>query len=83
LSKGGGKMDRISCLAYLLYHFNDEKCLKDAAILLLNGDVNLKQLKKNKTVLPFIIEVEQYLKENVIDKSNVAAFIEEFLLVEV
>jgi hypothetical protein len=76
-------MDKISSLAYLLYYFNDDKCLKDAAVLLLNGDINLNQLKKNKTMLPFITEAEQYFKKNVIDISKVASFIEKFLLIEV
>jgi hypothetical protein len=76
-------MDKISCIAFLLYEFNDEISIKDAAIMLLNGDTSMKLLKDNIKLLPYITEVEQYLKENVIDSSKVAAFIEEFFLVEV
>jgi len=76
-------MDRISCLAYLLYHFNIEKNIKDTAVLLLNGDINLKQLKKNKKMLPYVTEAEKYLKEYGINTSMVAAFIDEFMLIEI
>lgn len=76
-------MDKISCIAYLLYQFNAEKSIKDIAVLLLNGDINLKQLKRNQKTLPYIKEVEQYLKEHKVDIGKVATFIEEFMYVEV
>lgn len=76
-------MDRISCLAYLLYNFNEERNIKDTAIMLLNGDIDLRQLNKNQETLPYIKVAEQYLKEYGVDIDKVVTFIEEFMLVEV
>lgn len=50
--------------------------------MLLNGDTSLKLLMENKKMLHYIIEVEQYLKENTVDSRKIASFIEEFMMIE-
>lgn len=73
-------MDRISCLAYLLYQENNDE-IKDAALQLVRGDISIKQLKKNSFFLPYIQEAEKQLKHIDLYKNEVCRFAEEHLFV--
>ena len=75
-------MDRISCIAYLLYQVNNEE-LKNASIRLVNGDVSLTKLKKDCNILPYIQEAEKTLKEQTLNNEDVYKFVEHFLYVNV
>lgn len=69
-------MDRICCLAYLLYQSDDEK-VKNTAIQLLNGDISLKDIKKIKGLKTHITASEAKLKT--VDTHKVAQFVEKFM----
>ncbi|MDP4085073.1 MAG: hypothetical protein Q8934_10730 [Bacillota bacterium] len=71
-------MDRISCIAYLLYLTNNE-VVKNIAIKLVVGDVSLIQLKKNKMFNCCIKNAEQTLKKTTLNRENVCRFIEEYI----
>jgi hypothetical protein len=76
------KMDRMSCLSYLLYQCDDEE-VKDVAIKLLNGDLFLKEAKQMKRIYPHIIAAESLQKRKGIDDRKVAQFVEQYMLMEV
>lgn len=73
-------MDRISCLAYLLFQVNNEE-LQEAALQLVNGDMSIQELKANRDFLPFIEEAEDSLKKNAPNKNEVCEFVEKYLYV--
>jgi hypothetical protein len=70
-------LDRICCLAYLLYQSDDEK-VKNTVIQLLNGDISLKDIKKIKGLKTHITATEAKLKK--VDTHKVAQFVEKFML---
>jgi hypothetical protein len=76
-------VDKISCLAFILYQSSKSNELKDMAIQLLNGDVTLRDLKMNITFQSQIIHAEFLLKKNQFDRNKVQEFVEEFMLIEV
>ncbi|WML44795.1 hypothetical protein [Neobacillus sp. PS3-40] len=75
-------MDKISCLAFILYQSSKSQEIKEKAIQLLNGDITLRELKRNCTIQPHLVIAEGLLKKNKIDKNQVQEFIEEFMLIE-
>jgi hypothetical protein len=77
-SRGGNKMDRISCLAYLLYQVNHEE-VKKAALQLVSGEISIKELRSNSQFLPYIKEAEKTLKKNTLSKNDVCDFVEQYL----
>jgi hypothetical protein len=75
-------VDKISCLAFILYQSSKGQVIKEKAIQLLNGDVTLRELKRNCAIQPHLVIAEGLLKKNKIDRNQVQAFIEEFMLIE-
>lgn len=73
-------MDRISCLAFLLYQVNVEEVTK-ASLQLLSGEASIKELSSNSLLLPYIQEAEKKLKNGDYDKDDVYNFVEDFLFV--
>ncbi|MCQ6276229.1 hypothetical protein JMM81_14975 [Bacillus sp. V3B] len=71
-------MDRISCLAYLLYQVNHEE-LKQAALQLVSGEISIKELQNNSQFLPYIEEAKKTLKKNTLNKNDVCDFVEQYL----
>lgn len=76
-------MDKISCLAFILYQSSKSQEIKDISIQLLNGDVTLRNLKRNVTFQSQIMHAELLLKRNQFDRSQVQEFVEEYMLIEV
>ncbi|MDN3018716.1 hypothetical protein PH210_21240 [Paenibacillus sp. BSR1-1] len=76
-------MDKITCIAYLLYKSSKNQDIREKAIQLLNGDVSVRELKKNISIQAHLVIVESLLKKNQIDKNEVQLFVEEFMTVEV
>ncbi|MEH7114874.1 hypothetical protein V7124_21310 [Neobacillus niacini] len=76
-------MDKVTCIAYLLYQSSKSQDIKDKAIQLLNGDVSIRDLKRNTAIQAYIILAESTLRKNNFDKLQVQKFAEEFLLLEV
>ncbi len=76
-------MDKITCLAYLLYKSSKNQDIKEKAIQLLNGDVSIRDLKRNTAIQAYLVIAELMLKKNQIDKKQVQQFAEEFLVIEV
>lgn len=75
-------MDKVTCIAYILYQSSQNLEVKEIAIGLLNGDVSLHELRKNRTLHPQLVLAESLFKKNKIDKRKIQLFAEEFLLVE-
>lgn len=69
-------MDRITCLAYLLYQTDNEK-VKRAAVDLFMGDISVKELKKDIIIKPHIQTAENLLKKTRLNKREVIRFVEE------
>jgi hypothetical protein len=76
-------MDKVTCIAFLLYHSSKSQDIREKAIQLLNGDVSIRDLKRNNAVQAHLILAESALRKNKIDKHLVQKFAEEFLLLEV
>ncbi|WP_040208730.1 hypothetical protein [Neobacillus jeddahensis] len=76
-------MDKVTCIAYLLYQTSKDQDIKEIAIQLLNGDVSIRDLKRNGTLKTQLIIAESLLKKNKIDKNQVQLFAEKFMVIEV
>ncbi|EKN65324.1 hypothetical protein BABA_21051 [Neobacillus bataviensis LMG 21833] len=76
-------MDKVTCIAYLLYKSSSNQDIKEKAIQLLNGDVSLRDLKRNVSIQAQLVITESLLKKNKIDKNQVQQFAEEFMVIEV
>lgn len=75
-------MDKITNLSYILYQSASSPAIKVMAIQLLNGEISLHELKKNRTILSEILFAETFLKKKKLDINRVQEFAEQFLLVE-
>lgn len=75
-------MDKVTCIAFILYQFANTEVKKELAIQLLNGDVSIRDLKKNRSVLSDLISAEALFKKKDIDLNLVQEFAAKFLLVE-
>ncbi|WP_394231772.1 hypothetical protein [Niallia oryzisoli] len=71
-------MDRISCLAYLLYQAENRE-IQNAALQLVSGEISIKELNNIPQYLPFIKEAEKELKKNTLNTNEVYDFVESFL----
>lgn len=76
-------MDKVTCIAFLLYQSSKSQDIQEKAILLLNGDVSIRDLKRNVHFQAHLVLAESALRKNKIDKNQVQKFAEEFLLIEV
>ncbi|OLS39911.1 hypothetical protein [Bacillus sp. MRMR6] len=76
-------MDKVTCIAFLLYQSSKSQDIKEKAIQLLNGDISIRDLKRNVKTQSYILSAETKLRKNKIDKFLVQQFVEEFMLVEV
>ncbi|CRK83688.1 hypothetical protein BN000_03679 [Neobacillus massiliamazoniensis] len=83
LDGGGFFVDKVTCIAYLLYQSTTSQDIREKAIQLLNGDVSIRELKKNASFQPHLVIAESLVKQNKIDKYKVQIFAEEFMLIEV
>ena len=80
---GGYFVDKVTCIAYLLYKSSMNQDIREKAIQLLNGDVSIRDLKRNVSLQAHLVIAESLLKKNKIDKNQVHIFAEEFLMIEV
>ena len=80
---GGYFVDKVTCIAYLLYKSSMNQDIREKAIQLLNGDVSIRDLKRNVSLQAHLVIAESLLKKNKIDKNQVQIFAEEFLMIEV
>ncbi|WP_338447817.1 hypothetical protein R4Z09_16365 [Niallia oryzisoli] len=71
-------MDRISCLAFLLYQAENKE-IQDAALQLVSGEISIKELKNNRQFFPYIKEAEKELKKNTLNTNDVCNFVESYL----
>ena len=71
-------MDRVSCLAFLLYRMEHEE-IKEAALQLVSGDISIGELKTNQHLLLYIEAAEAKLKKKAFNKNEVYQFVEENL----
>ncbi|XJZ25647.1 hypothetical protein ACF5W4_09465 [Bacillota bacterium Lsc_1132] len=75
-------MDKVTCIAFILYKFAPNQEVQNMAIDLLNGDVSLRALRKNPALQPQLLMAESILKKNKLDKNEIQKFAETYLLVE-
>jgi hypothetical protein len=76
-------VDKVTCIAFLLYHSSTSQDIREKAIPLLNGDVSIRDLKRNAAIQAHLVLAESLLRKNNIDKLQVQQFAEEFLFLEV
>ncbi|MFB5194324.1 hypothetical protein ACE198_05280 [Neobacillus sp. KR4-4] len=76
-------MDKVTCIAYLLYKSSKNQDIREKAILLLNGDLSIRDLKKDASIQAHVIIAESLLKKNQIDKDQVQHFAEQYMYLEV
>lgn len=76
-------MDKITCISYLLYHSSKNQDIREKAIQLLNGDLSIRDLKRNVSVQAHLVVAESLLRKNNLDKNLVQQFAEEYMNVEV
>jgi hypothetical protein len=76
-------VDKVTCIAFLLYHSSKSQDIREKSIQLLNGDVSIRDLKRIVAIQPHLVIAESLLKKNKIDKNQVQSFAEEFMLIEV
>lgn len=76
-------VDKITCIAYLLYKSSKNQGIRDKAIQLLNGDVSIRDLKRNISFQAHVVIAESLLKKNQIDKNEVQQFAEQFMYQEI
>ncbi|MDQ1145551.1 putative metal-binding transcription factor (methanogenesis marker protein 9) [Bacillus sp. SORGH_AS 510] len=76
-------MDKITCIAYLLYKSSKNQDIKEKAIQLLNGELSIRDLKRNNSMKAHLVIAESLLKKNKIDKNEVQFFAEKFMVIEV
>ena len=76
-------MDKVTCIAFFLYHTSKSQDIKDIAVELLNGDVSVRDLKRNVNFQADLLLAETSFRKNKINKNQVQKFAEEFMLLEV
>lgn len=81
--KRSGNVDKVTCIAYFLYKSARSQEIKEQAIQLLNGDLSIRDLKRNHSLSAHVVMAESMVKKNKIDKNQVRLFAEEFMIVEV
>lgn len=74
------ELDRVSCLAYLLFQEEKEE-IKEAAVQLIIGDTSIKELKSSSYFLSYIENAEKKLKTSELNKKDVYQFVEKHLYV--
>jgi hypothetical protein len=75
-------MDKVTCIAFILYQSSETKEKQELAIQLLNGDISLRDLKKISALLPDLTSAEVLFKKRDVDLNLVQEFAAKFLLVE-
>jgi hypothetical protein len=81
--RGVFDVDKITCIAYLLYKSSKNQDIREKAIQLLNGDVSIRDLKRNISIQANLVIAESFLKKNKIDKDQVQQFAEQFMYQEI
>jgi hypothetical protein len=76
-------VDKITCIAYLLYKSSKNQEIREKAIQLLNGDVSIRDLKRNISIQANLVIAESFLKKNKVDKDQVQQFAEQFMYQEI
>lgn len=75
-------MDKITCIAFIMYHSSKDTSIKDFAVQILNGDLTLREANKDSLCHQHIALAVSRLKKEKLDSMLVQAFAEEFLLIE-
>ncbi|MDP4163040.1 MAG: hypothetical protein Q8906_15030 [Bacillota bacterium] len=75
-------MDKVTCIAFIMYQSSQNQEVKEIAIRLLNGDISMLELKKDPTTQPIITNAEQIVKKLKINRQLLQRFAEEFMMVE-
>jgi hypothetical protein len=76
-------VDKVSCIAYLLYTSSKNQDIRDKAIQLLNGDMSMHELKRDQSLHTLLVLAESLIRKNKLDKTQVQIFVDEFMVVEV
>ena len=75
-------MDKVTCIAFILFQSTKTQEKKELAIQLLNGDISLRELKKNSSVLSDLNSAEVLFKKRDVNLHLVQEFAAKFLYVE-
>lgn len=75
-------MDKVTCIAFILYQSANTREKKELAVQLLNGDISLRELKKIHSLLPDLTSAEVIFKKRDVDINLVQEFAAKFLFIE-
>ncbi|WP_059170566.1 hypothetical protein [Bacillus sp. FJAT-27445] len=75
-------MDKITSIAFILYHATDNPEVKAKAVDLLNGETDLRELRADMAMLHLIETSEAALKKQFVNKVEIQKFVEQHLLIE-
>ncbi|RHW42057.1 hypothetical protein D1B31_05290 [Neobacillus notoginsengisoli] len=75
-------MDKVTSIAFILYHATDDSNVKARAVDLLNGETDLRELKADTDMLHLVETAEAMFKKRSVKKKDLQKFVEENLLVE-
>ncbi len=75
-------MDKVTSIAFILFKSASNQEAQKLALNLLNGDVSLRELRKNPDLQPQLLLAETLLKKHRFDKHEMQKFAETYLLVE-
>ncbi|WP_053366622.1 hypothetical protein [Bacillus sp. FJAT-27245] len=75
-------MDKVTCIAFILYHATDDPEVKTKAVDLLNGESNLRELRSDPDVQHLLETAEAALKKQSVNKEEIKKFVEQHLFVE-
>ncbi|RLQ96297.1 hypothetical protein [Falsibacillus albus] len=71
-------MDRVSCIAYLLFQ-SEQTRIRKLAINLVTGEISLNAAKKIADFYPHIVSAEKQLKRTYVSQEEVCEFVETYL----
>ncbi|RDU35755.1 hypothetical protein DRW41_16575 [Neobacillus piezotolerans] len=75
-------MDKVTSIAFILYHATDDPAVKEKAVDLLNGEKDLRELRSDQGMLHLVETAEASLKKHPINKEEIQRFVEQHLFVE-
>ena len=76
-------MDKLTCIAFIMYQSSENQHVRDLAIQLLNGDISIRELKKDSLTCTLVGKAELTAKKHKPNRMELQKFAEEFLMVEV
>ncbi|WP_316568995.1 hypothetical protein [Neobacillus sp. YIM B06451] len=75
-------MDKVTSIAFILFHATDDPDVKTKAVDLLNGETDLRELRSDPDIVNLLETAEAALKKQSVNKEEIQKFVEQYLFVE-